>query len=160
MAMSRRRRVAIMVFAAADAVAAQDLLAAGDGGEVVQPAGHAGGQQRAPHPGRVNCGGRHIAGAGAAAPCLPSRKTFSTPVPVPVLCGGGLVRRGHVQVRQDEAAAVDGAGAGELEDRQGALAGVQGVRRHRERGSAETCSSASRTRRTSSEVFAGHQSGR
>jgi hypothetical protein len=29
-------------------------------------------------------------------------------VPVPVLHGGGLVRRGHVQVRQDEAVAVDG----------------------------------------------------
>jgi hypothetical protein len=48
------------------------------------------------------------------------------PVPVPVLCRGGLVRCGHVQVRQDEAVGVDRVGAGEPGDGQGALAGVQG----------------------------------
>ena len=40
--------------AAADAVAVQDHLAAGGGGELMQPGGHAGGEQRAPHPGRVH----------------------------------------------------------------------------------------------------------
>jgi hypothetical protein len=49
------------------------------------------------------------------------------PMPVPVLCRGGLIRRGHARVRQDEAVAVDRAGLGELGDRQGALAGVQGA---------------------------------
>jgi hypothetical protein len=48
-------------------------------------------------------------------------------MPVPVLHGGGLVRRGRVQVRQDERVAVDRIGFGELGDRQGALAGMQGA---------------------------------
>ena len=48
-------------------------------------------------------------------------------VPVPVLGRSGLARRGHVQVRQDEAVAVDRISPGEIGDRQGALAGVQGA---------------------------------
>jgi hypothetical protein len=41
-------------FAAAGAVPFQDLLAAGGGGELVQPGGYAGGEQRAPHPGGIS----------------------------------------------------------------------------------------------------------
>jgi len=48
-------------------------------------------------------------------------------MPVPVLRRGGLVRRRHVQVRQDEAVAVDRVSAGELGDREGTLARVQGA---------------------------------
>src|SRR6266516_3266862 len=46
--------------------------------------------------------------------------------PVPVLRCGGLVRRGHVQVRQDERVGVDRARVFQLGDREAALAGVQG----------------------------------
>ena len=48
-------------------------------------------------------------------------------VPVPVPGGGRLVRGGDVRVGQDEAVGVDRAGPGELGDRQGALAWVQGA---------------------------------
>jgi len=48
-------------------------------------------------------------------------------VPVPVLGRGSLVWCGHVEVRQDEAVAVDRTGLGEFGDRQGSLAGVQGA---------------------------------
>jgi hypothetical protein len=43
-------------FAAADAVTGQDGLAAGGGGELMQPAGHARHEQRAPHPGGIDLG--------------------------------------------------------------------------------------------------------
>ncbi len=47
-------------------------------------------------------------------------------VPVPVLGGGGLIRRGHVQVRQDERVAVDGRLGCQLGEGQGTLVWVQG----------------------------------
>ena len=48
-------------------------------------------------------------------------------VPVPVLCRGGFARRGHVQVRRDEAVAIDRVSAFQFGDREGALARVQGA---------------------------------
>jgi hypothetical protein len=42
--------------AAAHAVPCQDVLPCGDGGELVQPGGHARCQPRAPHPGQVHLG--------------------------------------------------------------------------------------------------------
>ena len=43
-------------FVAADTVTGQDGLAAGSGGELVQPRGHVGGEQRASHPGGIDFG--------------------------------------------------------------------------------------------------------
>jgi hypothetical protein len=60
-------------------------------------------------------------------------------VPIPVLYHGRLIRRGHVQVRQDERVAANRGGPGEIGNRQGALARCRAWRRQ-ERGSAETCS--------------------
>jgi len=48
-------------------------------------------------------------------------------LPVPVLDGGRLVRRSHVQVGQDERVGVDRPGVGQLGDRQGPLVRVQGA---------------------------------
>ncbi len=44
-------------FAAADAVTGHDGLPGGSGGELVQPAGDAGGEQRPPHPGGIDMDG-------------------------------------------------------------------------------------------------------
>ena len=50
---NQRRRIFL---AAADAVTCRDVLAAGSGGELVQPGGRDGGLQRAPRPGRIDRG--------------------------------------------------------------------------------------------------------
>jgi hypothetical protein len=115
-------------FASADAVARQDDLAAGDGGELVQPGGHAGGQQRAPHPSGIDLGisAGKVPQRGAVL-AVAEEVLDAGAVPVPVLGGGGLIRRGDVQVGQDEGIGVDRAGLGELGDGQGALVGVQGA---------------------------------
>jgi hypothetical protein len=126
-AISRHRRVSIIALPPQDAVTGQDGLAAGGGGELVQPAGHAGREQRAPHPGGIDLGisaGEMPEGGSVLA--VTEDALDGGAVPVPVLGRGCLARRGHVQVRQDERVGVDRAGVFQPGDRQGALDGVQG----------------------------------
>ncbi len=115
-------------FAAAHAVTSEDGFADGGGGELVQPGGHAGGEQRAPHPCGVDRGvARRQMAEGGAVLAVAEDVLDGGAVPVPVLYGGGLIRGGYVQARQDEAVAVDGAGPGELGMGRARSWGVQGA---------------------------------
>ena len=90
-------------FAAADAVTGQDQLAGRGGGELVQPGGHAGREQSAPHPGHVHPGiSREEVPQGGAVLAVTEDALDGGAMPVPVLHGDRLIRRSHVQVRQDE----------------------------------------------------------
>ena len=127
-AISRHRRVAIMALPPRTPCPARMSSPSGDGGELVQPGGHARGEQRAPHPGQVHLG---ISGGkmpeSSAELAVTEDVLHRGAVPVPVLHSGRLVRGGHVQVGQDERVGVDRPGTGQLGERQGALVRVQGA---------------------------------
>ena len=127
--------------------------AGGGGGELVQPGGHGRGEQRAPHPGQVDLGvsGGEVPEGGAEL-AVAEDVLHRGAVPVPVLGRGRLVRAGHVQVGQDEAVGVDRPAARQSGNGRARWSGCR-VRRRRDRGSAETCSGSSRTRRISSRVL-------
>ena len=113
--------------AAADAVTGQDGRAPGGGGELVQPRGDAGRQQRPPHPGGINCRvTRREVPEGGTVLAVTENALDRGPVPVPVLGRGGLARRGHVPAGQDERVRVDRLSVFQPGDREGALGGVQG----------------------------------
>src|SRR5712691_8125557 len=97
------------------------------GGELVQPGGHARGEQRAVHPGHIHPGvSRGEMPEGGAELAVAEDVLDRGAVPEPVLRRHGLIWRGHVQVRQYERVAVDRTGAGDLGERQGTLIGAPG----------------------------------
>ena len=124
--------------AAADPVAFYQLAAGYQAGELVQPGGDRGGDQRRPHPAGVDLGGarRQVPQRGAVL-AVAEDVLDAGAVPVPVLHRGRLGRGGHVHVGADETVGVDSGFSLQLRDRQRPL--VRGrVRRRRDRGSAET----------------------
>ncbi len=80
--------------AAAHPVPVHDVLAGRAGGELVQPGGHARGEQRAPHPRQVDLGisGREVPEGGAEL-AVAEQVLHRGAVPVPVLRGGRPGRR-------------------------------------------------------------------
>ena len=98
-------------------------------GELVQPAGDARGEQRAPHPRGVDLRvSRREVPQGGPELAVAEHVLDRGPVPVPVLHRDRPLTGGHVQVGQDERVAVDGASApGQLRERHVPLAGVQGA---------------------------------
>ena len=133
----------------------------GDGGELVEPGGHGRGEQRAPHPGQVDLGVSADGRWRSAAPSLLSRKRFSTVVRCRYQCSAAAAWLGVDTSRlvRMNAVGVDRPGAGQLGQSAGPAGLGAGCGGAGIRGSAETCSGSSRTRRISSRVSAGHQSG-
>ena len=131
--------------AVADTVPEQAAVGGGGGGELVQPAGEAGGEQRAPHPRPVDLGiSRGQVAQRGAVLGVAEQVLHLGAVAVPVLDRGGALAGGDVEVGHDERVAVHGVQVSELGQGQGTLVGVQGaappgprIRRHRSGGHVE-----------------------
>src|ERR1019366_7513290 len=114
--------------AASGPVPFQELVAGDQPGQLVQPGGDRGGDQRCPHPrgtGLLIAGGQVAQGGAVLAVAEDVPDAGAVPVPVPG--GGGPGRGRHVEVGEDEAAGVDGGFLLQFRHRQRPLVGVQGA---------------------------------
>ena len=148
--------------AVADPVPEQRTLGRAAGGELEQPAGEGGGEQRTPHPRSVDLGMPR--GQVAQRGVLGVTEDGSpTAVRCRYQCSTAAARSPPVTSRLVTRVTVDRAGdrqLGQFRQGQRALVGAQ-VRRRRPRGSADTSPPATsrRTQRISSRVAASHQFG-